>query len=78
MAKADFDVVAILPGRRDDYFAFHTKNIKVNGRGEDLHAAMLSFTVNVEARSKLDAENQVRKQYPDHSIDSAATSRLGK
>jgi len=77
MTKVDFTVIAILPGRRDDYFDFWTKEIKVNKRGEELHPGMLALSVSVVARSKSDAENQVRSQYPNHSIDSAATKRHG-
>jgi hypothetical protein len=77
MAKVDFNVVAILPGRREDYFDFWNKNIKINKSGEKLDSSMLAVTVHVEARNKIDAENQVRLKYPDHLIDSAATERLG-
>jgi hypothetical protein len=77
MAKVNFTVVAILPNRRGDYFDFWTRDVKENDRGEELHPGMLAITVSVDARNKLDAEAQVRKQYPNYSIDSAATRRHG-
>jgi hypothetical protein len=77
MGKTHFTVVAILPGRRDDYFDFWTNDVKVNRHGEDLHPDMLAITIGVDAHSKIDAENQVRQRYPDHAIDSAATRRHG-
>jgi len=77
MGKAHFTVVAILPGRRDDYFGFWANDVKVNGSGEALHPGMLARTVGVAARNKIDAENQVCQRYPDHAIDSTATRRHG-
>lgn len=77
MAKGHYNVVAILPGRRNDYFDFWKNDVRKNSDGEDLHPAMLATVVGVDARSKTDAEEQVRKMHPDHSIDSAATKKLG-
>lgn len=76
MTKASFSVVAIRPGRRQDYAAFN-RGICVSGQGENLHSDLLSISVTVEANSKVDAESKVRILYPDHSIDSAATERHG-
>jgi hypothetical protein len=76
MAKATYSVVAIRPGRRQDYSAFN-RGIDVNDKGESLHSDLLSISVTIDANSQADAESKVRTQYPDHSIDSAATQRHG-
>ena len=77
MSKAYYHVVAILPGRRGDYFDFWTKDVKVNAQGEELHPGMLAITTGVDARNKAEAELLVQRKFPDHSIDTAATKRLG-
>ena len=77
MAKASHSVVAILPRRRHDYFAYWTLVAKDNAGAELPSPAGLTITVDVDARSKTDAEERVRKEYPDHAIDSKATRRHG-
>ncbi|QBE66342.1 hypothetical protein [Pseudoduganella lutea] len=76
MAKKTYSVVAIRPGRRQDYSRFN-QGVQVNDTGEQLHTDLLSLSVTIEAISRTDAENKVRARYPDHSIDSAATQQLG-
>lgn len=76
MAKATFSVVAVLPGRRQDYALFN-RGIYVNEAGEELDSNKLSISVTVDANSKTDAESKVRAKYPRHSIDSSATVRHG-
>ena len=76
MAKKTYSVVAIRPGRRQDYREFN-QGVQVNDKGEQLHSDLLSINVTIDAISRTDAETKVRAQYPDHSIDSAATQRLG-
>lgn len=76
MTKATYSVVAILPGKSQDYFAFN-RGMGVNAKGEKLDSGELSIGVTVEANSKADAEAKVRAQYPSHSIDTVATDRLG-
>lgn len=77
MSKASYSVVAILPGRYNNYMDFWTKEVKVNSRGEQLHSGMLAVIEVVSAANKSDAEQQVRKKYPKHTIDTAATKKLG-
>ena len=77
MSKSSYSVVAVLPGRYNDYWDFWTKEVKVNSRGEELHPAMLAITEVVSAANKSDAEQEVREEYPDHTIDTAATQKLG-
>lgn len=76
MAKATYSVVAILPGKSQDYFAFN-RGVTTNEKGENLDSNMLSISVTIEANSKADAELKVRTQYPKHSVDPAATVRHG-
>ena len=76
MAKATYSVVAVRPGRMQDYFAFN-RGILVNEKGEDLDSNLLSISVTVDASTRSEAEAKVRNQYPDHSIDSAATQGHG-
>lgn len=76
MSKATYSVDAILPGRRQDYAVFN-RGVLVNDSGESLDSNMLALSVSIDANSKADAEAKVRAQYPEHSIDSAATQRLG-
>jgi len=77
MAKANFTVIAILPGRSRDYFDFCERGVTVNASGEALNSNMLALTVSVDADSKADAEARVRRMHPNYTIDSAATSRNG-
>ncbi len=77
MTKADYNVVAILPGRRGDYCDFWTKDVKVNALGEALHSGMLAITVVQSAKNKSEAERLVQAKYPGHSIDTQATDRIG-
>ncbi len=77
MSKASYSVVAILPERYTDYKDFWTREVKVNSRGEQLHSGMLAITDVVSAANKSDAEQQVREKYPKHTIDTAATQKLG-
>jgi hypothetical protein len=77
MSKASYEVVAILPDRYNDYMDFWTKEVKVNSRGEQLHSAMLAITEVVNAANKGEAERLVQKKYPKHTIDTAATRKLG-
>jgi hypothetical protein len=77
MVKRTYDVIAILPGRSKDYFDFWKRGRTVNKKGEMLHPALLAEPVMVDAKNKKDAESQVQKSHPKHSIDSAATVRIG-
>lgn len=77
MSKAYYHIVAIMPGRRGDYFDFWTKDVKFNAQGEELHPGMLAITTEVDAKNKADAERLVQSKFPDHFIDTAATKRLG-
>lgn len=77
MAKSTYSVVVILPGRFQDYTDFWKRNLLVNEKGEHLHSGMLAIGVTVEARNKAEAEALARKQYPNHTIDSDATARMG-
>jgi hypothetical protein len=77
MSKASYAVVAVLPGRYNDYIDYWTKEVKVNSLGEQLHSGMLAITEVVSAANKGEAERQVQKKYPKHTIDSAATKKLG-
>jgi hypothetical protein len=74
MAKATYSIVAILPGKSQDYFAFN-RGVAINAKGEDLDSNKLSVSVTVEASSKANAEAKVQAQYPNYSIDPAATVR---
>lgn len=77
MSKASYSIVAVLPGRYNDYWDFWTREVKVNSRGEQLHSGMLAITEVVSAVNKSDAEQQVREKYPKRTIDTAATQKLG-
>lgn len=77
MSKTSYSIVAVLPGRHNDYLDFWTREVKVNSRGEQLHSAMLAITEVVSAANKSAAEQQVREKYPEHTIDTAATQKLG-
>ena len=72
-----YSVVAVLPGRYRDYQAFHIRGETINENREPIDFAKLALTVTVAARNKADANAKVRKQYPDHTIDEAATDLLG-
>lgn len=77
MAKSTHSVVATLPNRFQDHTDYWKRNLLVNGKGEHLHSGMLTIGVTVEARNKVEAEALVRKQHPNHTIDSDATAQLG-
>ena len=77
MSKADYDVVAILPGRYNDYSDFWKKNVKVSSKGKELHPALLAITETVSAANKSEAERLVQKYYPQHTVDTAATQKHG-
>jgi hypothetical protein len=77
MSRADYHVIAVLPGRYNDYIDFWKKDVKVNSKGEELHPAMLAITEIVSAANKSEAERLVQKEYPRHTIDTAATQKLG-
>lgn len=75
MPVSQFTVIAILPGRRADYFATWAKGVRIAASGSPLVPNALFVSVEVEARSKADAEAKVRQRYPNHAIDQAATVR---
>ena len=77
MSKATYNVIAIHPGRRQDYMDFWKNGVKTNAKGEVLHPALLADSVTVDARNKEEAEALVRKSHPNYSIDSSATERIG-
>jgi hypothetical protein len=77
MSRADYHVDAVLPGRYNDYIDLWKKGAKMNSRGEELHLAMLAITEIVSAANKSEAERLVQKKCPKHTIDTAATKKLG-
>jgi len=46
-------------------------------KGEELDSALLGFTELIEANDKNKAEFIVKQKYPNLTIDSGATNRLG-
>ncbi len=77
MAKSTYSIVVIREGRERDYRDFWIKNKEENSSGEELTSDLVGFTESVEARNKKEAESIVKAKYPNLSLDTEATHRLG-
>lgn len=77
MSKSHYDVVIVIPGQKEAYFAYWVDGVTKNADGSSIRTDQLSFTESIEARNEAEALSIAQSKYPDHFVDADSIRRLG-